>query len=138
VFAIASLYRGGKQQIFLQYACRHTDEFFNIKLYGVLKMKKIVSVMVMSAALGLGGQVVAADGQAVYQKSCQACHVAGVAGAPKLGDKEAWAPRIATGIDAMLATAIKGKGAMPPKGTCMGCSDDDLKAAIEYMVSQSK
>jgi cytochrome c5 len=79
-----------------------------------------------------------ATGQKVYKQSCQACHANGVANAPKPGDKAAWAPRIATGMDAMLATAIKGKGAMPPKGTCMGCSDDDLKAAIEYMVSQSK
>ena len=79
-----------------------------------------------------------ATGQKIYKQSCQACHANGVANAPKPGDKAAWAPRIATGMDAMLATAKKGKGAMPPKGTCMGCSDDDLKAAIEYMVSQSK
>ena len=101
-------------------------------------MKKIVNVIVMSVALGFGGQVLAADGQAVYQKSCQSCHAAGVANAPKLGDKEAWAPRIALGMDALVASAIKGKNAMPPKGACMNCSDDDLKAAIEYMVSQSK
>ena len=92
----------------------------------------------MSAALAFGGQAMAADGQSIYQKSCQSCHAAGVAGAPKLGDKEAWAPRIATGIDTMLATAISGKGAMPPKGACMDCSDEDLKAAIEYMVSESQ
>jgi cytochrome c5 len=55
-----------------------------------------------------------------------------------LGDKEAWAPRIATGVDAMLAVAIQGKNAMPPKGACMSCSDAELKAAIEYMVSQSQ
>ena len=78
-----------------------------------------------------------ATGQKIYKQSCQACHANGIANAPKPGDKAAWAPRIATGMDAMLATAKKGKGAMPPKGTCMGCSDDDLKAAIEYMVSQS-
>ena len=101
-------------------------------------MKKIVKVVVMSAALGLGGQAVAADGQAIYQQSCQSCHATGVANAPKLGDKEAWAPRIATGMDAMFATAISGKGAMPPKGACMACTDDDRKAAIEYMVSQGK
>ena len=79
-----------------------------------------------------------ATGQKIYKQSCQACHANGVANAPKPGDKAAWAPRIATGVDAMLAVAKKGKGAMPPKGTCMGCSDDELKAAIEYMVSQSK
>jgi cytochrome c5 len=61
-----------------------------------------------------------------------------VAGAPKLGDKEAWAPRIAAGMDAMLANAIKGKNAMPPKGTCTECSEKDLAAAIEYLVSKSR
>ena len=61
-----------------------------------------------------------------------------VAGAPKFGDKAAWEPRIAQGIDAMLSTAINGKGAMPPRGTCMDCSDADLKAAIEYMISNSQ
>ncbi len=79
-----------------------------------------------------------ATGQKIYKQSCQACHANGVANAPKPRDKAAGAPRIATGMDAMRATAKKGKGAMPPKGTCMGCSDDELKAAIEYMVSQSR
>ena len=100
-------------------------------------MKKVTSIMIASILLGVSGSVLA-DGQKTYQTSCQACHATGAAGAPKLGDKEAWAPRIATGVDAMLAVAIKGKGAMPPKGACASCSDDDLKAAIEYMVSESQ
>ena len=76
------------------------------------------------------------DGQKIYQSSCQACHVAGVAGAPKLGDKEAWAPRIAKGNDALLLSVKNGLKAMPPKGTCMSCSEDELRAAMEYMVEQ--
>ncbi len=100
-------------------------------------MKKVTSIMIASLLLGVSGSVLA-DGQKTYQTSCQACHATGAAGAPKLGDKEAWASRIATGVDAMLAVAIKGKGAMPPKGACASCSDDDLKAAIEYMVSESQ
>ncbi len=100
-------------------------------------MKKLTSVVITSVLLAVSGSVLA-DGQKTYESSCQACHASGAAGAPKTGDKEAWAPRIATGMDAMLAIAIKGKGAMPPKGACASCSDDDLKAAIEYMVSQSK
>jgi cytochrome c5 len=76
------------------------------------------------------------DGQKIYQASCQACHVAGVAGAPKLGDKEAWAPRIAKGNDAMFLSVKNGLNVMPPKGTCMSCSDDELRAAMEYMVEQ--
>jgi cytochrome c5 len=62
----------------------------------------------------------------------------GVAGAPKQGDKAAWAPRIATGMDALVASAINGKNIMPPRGACASCSDDDIKAAVQYMVSQSK
>ena len=100
-------------------------------------MKKLASVVITGVLLAVSGSVLA-DGQKTYQATCQACHNSGAAGAPKLGDKAAWAPRIATGIDAMLAVAIKGKGAMPPKGACAACTDDDLKAAIEYMVSQSQ
>ena len=100
-------------------------------------MKNLTNVMVASLLLAVSGSVLA-DGQKTYQASCQACHASGAAGAPKLGDKAAWAPRIATGMDAMLAVAIKGKVAMPPRGACAACTDEDLKAAIEYMVSQSQ
>jgi len=100
-------------------------------------MKKVSSVLIASILLAVSGSVFA-DGQKTYETTCKVCHAAGVANSPKLGDKAAWAPRIATGIDAMLAVAIKGKGGMPPKGTCMACTDDELKAAIEYMVSQSQ
>jgi cytochrome c5 len=81
-------------------------------------------------------QIASAAGQNIYQKSCQACHAAGIAGAPKLGDKEAWAPRIAKGNDALLLSVTNGLKAMPPKGTCMSCSEDELRAAVEYMVGQ--
>jgi len=77
-----------------------------------------------------------ADGQKIYQTSCQVCHVAGVAGAPKLGDKDAWAPRIAKGNDVLFSSVKNGLNAMPPKGTCMSCSEDELRAAMEYMVKQ--
>lgn len=80
----------------------------------------------------------AANGKSIYDASCQACHGAGVAGAPKLGDKAAWAPRIGTGTAALLTSAIKGKNAMPPKGGNLSLSDADVKAAVEYMVSQAK
>lgn len=80
----------------------------------------------------------AADGKAVYDKTCVACHGSGVAGAPKLGDKAAWAPRIATGPDALLNSVLKGKNAMPPKGGNSALSDAEVKAAMEYMVAQSK
>ena len=86
---------------------------------------------VTAAAAGVAGK-------ALYDQACTVCHAAGVANAPKFGDKAAWAPRIATGIDALTQSAIKGKGAMPPKGTAMAASDADLKAAVTYMVGAAK
>ncbi len=78
-----------------------------------------------------------ANGEATYKGVCMACHAAAVAGAPKLGDKAAWAPRIATGLDAMTNSVLKGKGAMPPKGGS-AAPDADIRAAVEYMVNAAK
>jgi cytochrome c5 len=83
------------------------------------------------------GGAAADAGKKVYDTACMACHAAGVAGAPKLGDKAAWAPRIANGIDALTASVIKGKGAMPPRGGS-SASDAELKASVEFMVGASK
>ena len=66
-----------------------------------------------------------------------ACHASGVAGAPKFGDKAAWAPRIQTGLDALTTSAIKGKGAMPPKGGT-AAPDAEIKAVVAYMVASVK
>ncbi|MEO6016437.1 MAG: c-type cytochrome [Polaromonas sp.] len=74
---------------------------------------------------------------ALYGQVCVACHAAGVANAPKLGDKAAWAPRVAAGVDALTASAIKGKGAMPPKGGS-SASDGEIKAVVQYMVNAVK
>ncbi|MCX7183797.1 MAG: c-type cytochrome [Nitrosospira sp.] len=74
----------------------------------------------------------------IYTASCAACHISGAAGAPKQGDKAAWAPRIKNGNAALYASAIKGKGAMPAKGGNVSLSDDDVKAVVDYMVSQAK
>ena len=74
----------------------------------------------------------------VYNTICKACHDAGVAGAPKTGDKAAWAPRIATGSAAMLKSVINGKNAMPPRAGDTSLSDDELKAALEYLVGKAK
>jgi cytochrome c5 len=78
------------------------------------------------------------DGKKVYDSGCVACHSTGVAGSPKLGDKAAWAPRIKTGNDALYASAIKGKGAMPPKGGNMALADADVKAAVDFLVGAAK
>ena len=76
-------------------------------------------------------------GEALYKQACVACHAAGIAGSPKFGDKEAWAPRIKTGLDMLTVSVIKGKGAMPPKGGSTA-SDGDIRAAVEYMVNAAK
>jgi cytochrome c5 len=80
----------------------------------------------------------AADGKKVYDSTCTACHTAGVANAPKPGDKAAWAPRVKQGTDALVQSVVKGKGAMPPKAGNPALTDAEIRAAIEFMVSQSK
>jgi len=79
-----------------------------------------------------------ADGKKTYEATCIVCHGAGIAGAPKFGDKAAWAPRIKLGIDALHASALKGKGAMPPKGGNVTLPDADVIAAVDYMVAAGK
>ena len=91
-----------------------------------------------AAAPAAGAKPAAADGKKVFDSTCTACHATGVAGAPKVGDKAQWGPRIAQGMDTLVQSALKGKGAMPPKGGNASLSDADVRAAIEYMVSQSK
>ena len=82
------------------------------------------------------------DGQQVYQAACVACHGAGIAGAPKLDDKGQWAKRIAKGVDTLYASAVNGvtgsAGAMPAKGGNPALSNAEVKAAVDYMVAQSK
>jgi cytochrome c5 len=80
---------------------------------------------------------VAGSGEALYKQACFACHATGVANAPKLGDKAAWAPRVQQGVPALVQSALKGKGAMPPKGGSTA-SDAEIRAAVEYMVSAVK
>ncbi|MGC7405562.1 c-type cytochrome [Pandoraea pneumonica] len=88
------------------------------------------------AAAGAGSNLEA--GKKLYDTVCMACHASGVMNAPKFGDKAAWAPRIATGIDTLHNAALKGLNAMPPKGGAANASDDDVKAAVDYMVSAAK
>jgi cytochrome c5 len=80
----------------------------------------------------------AADGKAVYEKNCAACHMTGAANAPKAGDKAAWAPRLKEGKDHLYEHAIQGKGAMPPKGGNASLSDAEVKAAVDFLVSLAK
>lgn len=81
---------------------------------------------------------VARPGSDVYTTKCALCHATGAAGAPKLGDKAAWAPRIGKGVETLYANSINGFNGMPAKGMCFDCSDDEMKAAVDHMVDGSK
>lgn len=78
------------------------------------------------------------SGEKVYGAVCKACHAAGVAGAPKLGDKEVWAPRISEGMETLVSHAVDGYNAMPAKGGCANCPDEEIEAAVKYMVEAAK
>ena len=92
-----------------------------------------------AVALAVAAAPAAAAGAtpALYTQACGVCHAAGVAGAPKLGDKAAWAARLPQGVDGLTASVIKGKNAMPPRGGSAG-SDADIKAVVAFMVDSVK
>jgi cytochrome c5 len=105
----------------------------------------LVWIGVVSLALaGCGRQQEASTepehpGEQVYMKSCFSCHAAGVAGAPKVGDPEAWGPRAEKGAATLLAATIEGvPPGMPPRGLCIDCTDEQLAQAIDYMIESSR
>jgi len=100
-------------------------------------IRPVGQVNVGAAAAAGGAAAAARTGDQVYNGACMACHSTGAAGAPKVGDKAAWSERAAKGVDGLLANAISGIRAMPPKGTCANCSDEELKGAIEYMLKET-
>lgn len=89
-----------------------------------------------AATAAAGGA--ALTGDAVYNQFCFVCHATGVSEAPLFANADAWAPRIAKGMDTLMASTLNGIGAMPPRGTCMNCSDEELQAAVNYMVEQAQ
>jgi cytochrome c5 len=99
-------------------------------------MEKTAFVTIIGTALALTAvDSLAADGKEVYDKACAICHKSLP---PKLTDKAAWEPRLKQGNDALVASVIKGKGTMPPRGGNAKLSDDEIKAAVDYMVTQVK
>ena len=100
-------------------------------------MKKLVSATIATAAL-FGMMSTAQADIRTYRTACAACHMTGAAGAPKTGDKAAWEVRLAAGVDTLVKNAIKGKGAMPPKGGRPNLTDAQIKSAVEYMLAESK
>ncbi|MDO7657033.1 MAG: c-type cytochrome [OM182 bacterium] len=97
-----------------------------------------VAAAPMAAAAAPMAEVAASgfDAEATYMASCNACHAAGVANAPKLGDKAAWDARMEKGMDAIMVNVMNGINAMPAKGLCMTCSADDLQEIVNYMVAK--
>jgi len=97
----------------------------------------------MKKLLAVGAMVFAASAMAQppmdkYNRACAVCHTAGVAGAPKTGDAAAWAPKLEKGMDALVASVKSGLNAMPPKGMCFDCTDEDYVALITYMSSPAE
>lgn len=88
------------------------------------------------AAAGDGSSA-ARSSEQIYNTYCMACHTTGAAGAPKIGDAADWNTRMEKGIDTVYSHAINGFNAMPPKGTCADCSDDEIKATIDYILENS-
>lgn len=103
---------------------------------------KMLIIAVSTLGLMAASASAMAAGQETYKQACAACHATGVAGSPKAGDKAAWKDRIAQGKDTLYEHAIKGykgkSGFMPAKGGRADLSDDAVKAAVDYMVSQAK
>lgn len=94
------------------------------------------SAVMDTSAVAAGGAASPAD---IYTKSCTTCHAIGLAGAPKLGDVASWAPRIAKGMDTLYGSVFNGlPPGMPAKGLCFTCSDDELRAVVDYMVAESQ
>lgn len=101
-----------------------------------LRIQPVARVEMQKAVVKSDGKP--RSGEAIYNTVCTACHATGVAGAPKTGDKAAWAPRIATGSAALLKSATEGKNAMPARGGAADLTDAELKAAVEYLVGKAK
>ncbi|HVF65795.1 MAG TPA: c-type cytochrome [Casimicrobiaceae bacterium] len=95
----------------------------------------VAAVIPPPSAAAPAATVTSGDAKGVYDTACAACHAAGIAGAPKVGDKVAWAPRLVSGKDTLYASSIKGKGAMPPKGGQLQLTDAQVKAAVDFMVA---
>jgi cytochrome c5 len=101
-----------------------------------VRIQPVAKFELANAAPATGGAP--KDGTTIYNSICGACHNTGAAGAPKAGDKAAWAPRLGQGKDGLYKSAIAGKGAMPPKGGAANLSDGEIKAAVDHLIGLAK
>ncbi|MDH3380819.1 MAG: c-type cytochrome [Gammaproteobacteria bacterium] len=113
-----------------------------MNLHRTGRARRSIVTCIAAIAAWSGGAIVYADGKSVYERTCVACDGAGVAGAPRTGDIEAWKSRIGTGMEALVASVINGvqgyTGMMPPRGGNPDLSDADIDAAVTYMVDESQ
>jgi len=113
-----------------------------LRKYDMIKHALKMASVALVLAAGLPSVATAAGeinpaGEKLYKSACLACHMAGVAGAPKLGDKVAWSALTQKGMDVLMESTVKGKGAMPPRGATKA-DEATLKAAVEYMILKSQ
>ena len=102
-----------------------------------MKKEMVLLLILGAAACSESGSPQRSAGEDVYNRSCISCHGAGVAGAPVPGDTDAWSPRLAGGREALLRSVKEGMPpGMPPKGMCMSCTDEDLAAAVDFMLGK--
>jgi cytochrome c5 len=99
--------------------------------------QRLTLALLATVACGLSNAA-AINGEKIYSTTCLACHGAGVLGAPKAGDKAAWAPRLAKGMPVVYGNATKGLNMMPPRGGNASLKDDEVKAAVDFMIAKAK
>lgn len=99
---------------------------------GEVVLEKDVAAAPVAAASG------PRSGEEIYNTKCTACHGTGAAGAPKMGSADDWSGRVAQGMETLYSNALNGIRGMPAKGLCMDCSADEIHAAVDYMVDNSK
>ena len=102
------------------------------------RLSLIAAAALMGGLLASTAAVAGPDGATVYKQNCAMCHAPGLANSPKFGDKAAWAPRIATGKEALMRSALNGKNAMPARGGNPKLTDDEVSAAIDHMVAAAQ
>jgi len=132
-----------------QYALLFSSSFVFAKLTGSLSVEAITERLKPVGVVSIDGASTATMPQAtaiigvggpkdIYEHNCKMCHQTGLAGAPKFGNKADWQPRIDQGIDVLLKAAWSGIRAMPPKGNCIQCKEDDIKKTVEFMIDATK